>query len=73
MVNQEELKRLDFNKSEYEHFIECCNFTERQQEIFNMRRKGKSIVEISMTLYTSERTINREIKKIKNKILKSIN
>lgn len=72
MVSQEELKRLDFNKSEYEYFIENCNFTDRQIEILNMRRKGLSIVRISMELFISERTINREIKNIKNKILKEI-
>lgn len=72
MVSQEELKKLDFNKSEYEYFIENCNFTDRQIEILNMRRKGLSIVQISMELFISERTINREIKSIKNKILKEI-
>ena len=72
MVSQEGLKRLDFNKSEYEYFIENCNFTDRQIEILNMRRKGLSIIQISMELFISERTINREIKSIKNKILKEI-
>ena len=71
-VNQEELKKLDFSKSEYEYFIENCNFTDRQKKILDMRRKGKSIIEISMTLYLSERTINREIKHIKRKILKEV-
>lgn len=72
MVSQEELKRLDFNKSEYEYFLEQCNFTDRQKEILDLRRKGLSIVSISMRLYLSERTISREIKRIKRKILKVV-
>lgn len=72
MVSQEELKKLDFNKSEYEYFMENCNFTDRQINVLNMRRKGCSIVEISLKLFVSERTINREIKCIKNKILKVV-
>ena len=71
-LKQEELKRLDFNKSEYEYFIENCGFTDRQKEILNLRRRGKSIIEISFEIHLSERTINREIKRIKSKILKLI-
>ena len=75
-VEQEELKRLDFNKSEYEYFLKNCNFTDRQKEILNLRRRGMSIVEISMYegeyLPTSTRTVDREIRKIKNKIIKII-
>lgn len=71
-ISQEELKRLDFNKSEYEFFMENCNFTERQKEILDLRRKGFSILSISCKIFVSERTVNREIKRIKNKILKVI-
>lgn len=71
-LEQRELKNLDFNKAEYEYFTKNCNFTDRQKEILDLRRKGLSIVSISMRLYLSERTINREIKRIKNKILKVI-
>lgn len=71
-LEQDELKRLDFNKSEYDYFIEYCNFTDRQKQILDLRRKGKSIVAISLELYLSERTVNREIKRIKHKIYKVI-
>lgn len=71
-LEQDELKRLDFNKEEYEYFIEHCNFTDRQMEILNLRRRGYSIVSISIKTHICERTVNREIKKIKNKILKVI-
>ena len=72
LLEKENLKKLDFNKFEYEFFLEVCNFTDRQKEILDLRRKGKSIVEISLQTYLSERTISREIKTIKNKILKVI-
>lgn len=71
-LEQEKLKKLDFNKAEYEYFLENCNFTDRQKEIFNLRRRGMSIIEISFKTNLCDRTINREIKKIKNKILKLI-
>ena len=71
-ISQSELKRLDFNKSEYEFFMENCNFTDRQKEILDLRRKGFSILSISCKIFVSERTVNREIKRIKNKILKII-
>ena len=71
-LRPKELKSLDFNKAEYEYFIENCNFTERQKDILDLRRRGLSIVAISLRLYLSERTVNREIKKIKSKILKVI-
>lgn len=71
-LEQDELKKLDFNKFEYDYFIENCNFSDRQKEILNLRRKGKSITAISLELYLSERTVNREIKRIKHKIYKVI-
>lgn len=71
-LTREELKKLDFNKFEYDYFMRVCNFTDRQKEILNLRRKGKTIVAISMETYLSERTINTELKKIKSKILKVI-
>lgn len=69
-IEKAELKNLDFNKKEYEYFIENCNFTDRQKDVFDLRRKGKSIIEISFKLNMSEATVNRELKKIKHKILK---
>lgn len=72
VLEKAELKNLDFNKTEYEYFIENCNFTDRQKDILDLRRKGKTYIEISMKLFISEATVKREIKKIKHKILKLI-
>ena len=71
-LSQEELKKLDFNKSEYEYFIENCNFTDREKEILDLRRKGKSIIEITFITNLSEATVYRELKRIKRKIYKVI-
>lgn len=75
-LEKENLKNLDFNKSEYDYFIENCGFTDRQIEILNLRRRGLSIIQISMYegkhLPTSTSTVDREIQKIKKKILKVI-
>lgn len=62
----------DFLESEYQKFYNECNFTDRQMEILQLRRKGKSIIEISLSLNMSEATVSREIKKIKRKIFKII-
>lgn len=75
-LTQKEVKELNFTKSEYEYFLENCNFTDRQKEILKLRIKGMSIVQISMYegeyLPVSTRTVDREIRKIKNKILRVI-
>lgn len=75
-LTQKEAEKLDFTKAEYEYFLENCNFTDRQKEILKLRMKGMSIVQISMYegeyLPVSTRTVDREIRKIKNKIMRVI-
>lgn len=70
--NMPRMDFTDFLESEYQKFYNECNFTDRQMEILMLRRKGKSIIEISLSLNMSEATVSREIKKIKKKILKII-
>lgn len=69
----------DFSEKEYRTFISECGFTDRQIEILNLRRRGFSILQISLYhdrdskyLPLSTSTIDRELRKIKNKILKVI-
>ena len=71
-IKPEELKRLDFNRLEYNYFMDNCNFTDRQKQILDLRRKGNSVLGISLKMYLSERTVYRELKHIKRKILKVI-
>lgn len=74
MVKEDNIKNFDFNKAEYEYILENCNFTDRQKEILDLRRKGYSIIQISMyegkELPASTRAIDREIRKIKLKIFR---
>lgn len=73
------LKRLDYNKAEYEFLLENCGFTDRQKEIFALKRRGFSEIQISMYedknfhyLPASTSTVKREIRRIRNKILEVI-
>lgn len=68
MLNLEK-NNLQFNKFEYDYFIENCGFTDDEISILNFRRSGKSITEISVLKNTSTSTVNRNIKSIKNKII----
>lgn len=69
----------DFTEKEYRTFISECGFTDRQIEILNLRRRGFSILQISLHhdkdckyLPLSTSTVDRELSKIKKKILKVI-
>lgn len=63
---------FDFNKREYDHFVEYCGFTDEETVVLAYRRRGLSIVEISDAMHRSEATTNRTIKRVKNKIMREI-
>ncbi len=62
--------KLEFSKPEVDHFKEVCNFSKQEELILDLRVKGLSITEISLSIPTSESTVNRRIKSIKRKIYK---
>ena len=65
--------KYDFTKKELEYINENARFNERQQEIFDRLTdiKGRQkIIKIALEMSLSERTVSREIKNIKKKILK---
>lgn len=64
--------KLDFSKEEYENIKNKIFLNEFQERIFKYRIKEYSITKMAMLENCSESTINREIKKIKNKIKKII-
>lgn len=64
------MKFSELTNIEIEKILKDCNFTEDETEIFVLSSKGKSIAEISYYCSISERTVNRKIKKIKEKINK---
>ena len=64
--------KLYFSKEEYENIKNKIFLNEFQERIFEYRIKEYSITKMAMLENCSESTINREIKKIKNKIKKVI-
>lgn len=66
------LNKFDFTRTEYEYFLSECPFTEEEKQVFDLRRKGKSIVQISFELNMSESTVSRRIKSITKKVKKAI-
>lgn len=66
------MERFDFSYEEYQKFIAQCPFTDEELKILEMRRKGKSIIQVSMELNLSDRTVERRIKSICRKIIKEI-
>lgn len=65
-------EKFDFSHAEYQHFKEVCPFTEEETKILEMRRRGKSDIEICLALNLSERTVSRRINSIVKKISKEI-
>ncbi len=59
-----------FTELECERFRRVCNFTEDERRVFDMRVRGNSVVQISLSLNMSEATVNRRLKAVKRKILK---
>ena len=63
------LKR-DLTEPECDRYRALCNFSDDELEIFNLRVKNKSLLEISMLTHQSEATINRRLQNIKSKIMR---
>ena len=64
------MAKFDFTKSEYEYIIEECMFNDELKTIFEMLIKNYSRTQIAMKLNMSERTLDKRIRVIKNKIKK---
>lgn len=62
--------RTEFTELECEWFRRACNFTPEEMEVFNLRVKDHSRVEIALSLGMSESMVDRRIKNIKKKIHK---
>lgn len=62
--------KFDFTKQEVEEIKSKVYFSELQERIFEYRLLEYSITKISILEHCSESTINREIRKIKKKIMK---
>lgn len=66
------MTKFDFTKAEVEEIKSKIYLNEFQERILEYRIKEYSITKMSILENCSESTINREIKKIKNKIKKII-
>ena len=62
--------KLDFTKDEVNEIKNKTYLSEMQERIFEYRLKEYSITKMAILENVSESTINREIKKIKKKIMK---
>lgn len=62
--------RTEFTEPECEWFRAVCNFTPDELNVFNLRVKDHSRIEIAMKLGMSESTVDRRIRGIKKKIHK---
>ncbi len=64
--------KLEFTNQEIDYIKSKIHFTEMQERIMQYRLDELSITKMAMLEHCSESTINREIKKIKKKIMKVI-
>ena len=64
--------KFEFTKQEVEDIKSKIYLSEMQERILEYRLREYSITKMSMLENCSESTINREIKKIKKKIMKVI-
>lgn len=64
--------KIDFTNQELEDIKSKIHFTELQERIIRYRQDELSIVKMAMKENVSVSTIDREIKKIKKKIMKVI-
>ena len=62
--------KLEFTRQEADELKSRLILTEIQERLFEYRMKEYSITKMAMLENVSERTISRELEKIKKKILK---
>lgn len=55
-------------QAEADKIRQVCNFTDEELQIFNLRMRGKSNLEICFALHLSERTLGRRFVRIQQKI-----
>lgn len=64
-------KLSDYSPERTKQLREACGFTEEEAAVFDLRAKGKSIVEIGLALRMAEATVNRRIRTVKRKIYRT--
>ena len=62
--------RKELTAPEADRLRLLCNFTDDERKVFDLHIRNKSIVEISMELKMSTRTVDRRLKNIRLKVKK---
>lgn len=62
------MKFSEYTGPECGRLREICNFTPDERAIFDLRAEDASIAKISMVLCMSEATVNRRLRRIREKI-----
>lgn len=62
----------DFSRERREHFRRECNFTSREEKLFDLRNQEYSLEECAEIMHCSESTVNRISKKMLRKIMEQI-
>lgn len=62
------MPKFDFTKQEIADIKSKIYLSEDEDKILDMRLRNYSIIQIAMKMNMSDRTVNRNIKKIKDKI-----
>lgn len=70
LEKEENHKLTEFTKQDYDYFCNNCMFSELQEKLLADRIKDLSIIELSLKYNISTSKVNRELKKIKDKIKK---
>ncbi len=62
--------KKDFTTPEADRLRALCNFSDEERQVFDLRIRDKSVVEISMTLNMSVASTKRRLQSIRQKIYK---
>lgn len=60
--------KFDFRMSRSDYDDLCFGLTDDEHAVLDLRRRGMHNADIAAELYCSERTVNRRVRSIKNKI-----
>ena len=66
------MERFGYGYAEYQRLLEQCPFTDEERRVFDLRRRGLSVVQIGRKLNISPRTVDRRLDSIKNKIAREM-
>ena len=61
---------FEFTKEEFEEICNKAMLNDELTKIFEMKIKDYSITKIAFEMNMSERTVNRKIRQLKNKIMR---